>query len=284
MISLARLYPKVAAEWHPTRNADLRPDMVPAAARHRAWWQCTHGHEWEAPVGQRTGGTGCPYCSGLPPVVGVTDLATTHPVLAGEWHPTRNGTLTPTDVRAGSARRVWWLCPRGHDWIAPVDRRSRGHGCAKCSGRQVDPGVTDLATTHPAVAAEWHPIRNGVLSARRVTAGSERIVWWQCSDGHEWQARVFSRTAGRGCPDCQVERRVQAAGGSFATVHPELAAEWHPTRNDTTPHRVAAGSRKRVWWQAACGHEFESRCDHRVRRPGCPACKVIARLAERRAA
>ena len=33
---------------------------------------------------------------------GVNDLATTHPKLAVEWHPTKNGELKPSDVSAGS--------------------------------------------------------------------------------------------------------------------------------------------------------------------------------------
>ena len=36
-------------------------------------------------------------------------IATTHPQIAAQWHPTLNGELTPFDVREGSTDRVWWL-------------------------------------------------------------------------------------------------------------------------------------------------------------------------------
>ena len=40
-----------------------------------------------------------------------------------------------------------------------------------------------LSVTHPHLAAEWHPTKNGELRAENVTAGSSKKVWWQCSLG-----------------------------------------------------------------------------------------------------
>ena len=55
-------------------------------------------------------------------------IATTHPEIAAQWHPTLNEGLTPFDVRAGSTDRVWWLCDKGHEWktatIPPIKRPS----------------------------------------------------------------------------------------------------------------------------------------------------------------
>ena len=46
--------------------------------------------------------------------------------IAAQWHPTRNGTLTPDQIVAGSHRKVWWKCPVGpdHEWEASLDRRT----------------------------------------------------------------------------------------------------------------------------------------------------------------
>jgi len=39
-------------------------------------------------------------------------LAETHSQLALEWHPIKNGDLTPHDVTFGNCKRgVWWICP-----------------------------------------------------------------------------------------------------------------------------------------------------------------------------
>ena len=61
-----------------------------------------------------------------------------------------------------------------------------------------------MALTDPVLLAQWDRERNGHLTPEQVTAGSRRQVWWQCSLGHVWKARVHSRAGKqrRGCPVC----------------------------------------------------------------------------------
>ena len=63
-------------------------------------------------------------------------------------------------------------------------------------------GQNDLATVNPDLAAEWHPTKNNCLLPTQVTAGSNRKVWWKGTCGHEWEAAIYSRAAGKGCPYC----------------------------------------------------------------------------------
>jgi uncharacterized protein YchJ len=114
MSSLAVLVPKVAREWHPTKNGALRPKDVVPGSRKQAWWRCHVGHEWQASMIQRTQkGYGCPYCSGHR-VTPERSLAAVAPAVARTWHPTKNGVLKPTDMASGSDKKAWWLCKRGH--------------------------------------------------------------------------------------------------------------------------------------------------------------------------
>lgn len=64
---LATLCPKVAAQWHPTLNAPVTPEMVTVGAHRKVWWQCEEGHIWKAVVYSRTGPAkcGCPVCAGV---------------------------------------------------------------------------------------------------------------------------------------------------------------------------------------------------------------------------
>ena len=111
-------------------------------------------------------------------VMGISNLTITHPQLAAEWHPTKNGDLTPENVTYGSNKKVWWLCPKGHDYQAKIGNRAMlGRGCPYCAGKRVIVGINDLATTHPQLAAEWHPAKNGDLTPRNVTYGSGKKVW-----------------------------------------------------------------------------------------------------------
>lgn len=181
-------------------------------------------------------------------------LATTYPDVASQWHPTKNGNKTPRDYTAGSAEKVYWLCSNcGYDWPAIIYSRcsKKACGCPCCAGRVVVPGINDLATKNPLVAAEWHPTKNGSLTPRIVTPGSQKKVWWLCSKcGNEWLAVISSRSSGYGCDKCGREnagksRRKTSVKqkGSLAETNPLLAAQWHPTKNgDNRPEDYTAGS------------------------------------------
>ena len=129
---LATRFPDLAKEWHPTKNS-CKPSEVMPGTHKKAWWICSEGHEWEAEIKSRTTGIGCPYCCGKKVLKGFNDLATVYPDLAAEWHPTKNGDLTPEDITDASGKKVWWLCKNGHDYEMAVCNRKRGSGCPRCS-------------------------------------------------------------------------------------------------------------------------------------------------------
>ena len=85
-----------------------------------------------------------------------------------------------------------------------------GVGCPYCSNRRVLAGFNDLATTHPDLAAEWHPHRNGDLRPDAVTAGFRGKVWWRCERDHEWEAQVIKRVRRRSCPHCLKVARIES--------------------------------------------------------------------------
>jgi hypothetical protein len=70
--NLATNYPEVARQWHPIRNKDKKPEDFTPGTNKKAWWICDKGHEWEAIIGNRTMGTGCPYCSGSRAAINMT--------------------------------------------------------------------------------------------------------------------------------------------------------------------------------------------------------------------
>lgn len=127
-----------------------------------------------------------------------------HPELLEELHPTRNVDLDPFAVAAGSHRRLWWRCRRGHEWLAAVYNRAAGTGCPRCAGedRTRIRERRTLADIDPAVLAQLHPTLNENLEPARIGALSHRKVWWRCPQGHEWRAEIQSRTRGAGCPRC----------------------------------------------------------------------------------
>ena len=153
------LRPALIAQWHPTRNRGLNPAALNPHSHKRLWWICGKGHEWQATLDNRTRGNDCPYCQGRLSTP-EQNLQAVNPALARQWHPERNGSLRPEDVRPNSTRKVWWVCGRGHEWQAVIQSRNRGSGCPFCSGRQTTP-ERNLAALNPQLARQWHPTRNG---------------------------------------------------------------------------------------------------------------------------
>lgn len=259
------------------KNFDLTPQMVTAGNSRKVWWRCEKGHSWQATIASRTSGCGCPVCANRKILPGFNDFATTHPALAAEWHPTKNGDLTPQKISYGYDKKVWWRCTNGHEWqAAPKTRVRMGAGCPICANDVAQAGYNDLTTLFPAVAAEWHPTKNGNLTPSQVVPGSHQTVWWRCSLGHEWRAEIVDRTRGtNGCPYCG-NKKVLAGFNDLASIEPEIAAEWHPTLNGAlTPEMVTAGSNRKVWWICPEGHVWRTAISNRTnakKRTGCPVC------------
>jgi hypothetical protein len=203
--------PKVAGQWHRTRNGSLRPIDVFYRSEKPVWWKCSAApdHEWRTAVMNRVRmGPGCPFCSGKW-LSASTSLAAKFPKLAAEWHAARNRGLRPQDVHWGSERRVWWKCAAGpdHEWqIRCAARTKLGTKCPFCRGRRLS--VTNsLAAKHPKLAARWHPTRNGALRPTDVLAGGGgKARWWRCERGHEYR-RTVSNELARGCSGCRVLRQ-----------------------------------------------------------------------------
>lgn len=193
--------------------------------------------------------------------------------LLREWHPAKNGALSPSCLDAFSHKKVWWQCKKGHEWQAAVSARCRGNDCPVCAGKIIISGENDLASMFPGLAKEWHPTKNENLSPDGVSPNSNRKVWWLCEKGHAYTAVISSRSSRlSGCPYC-TGKKVLAGFNDLATVNPRLANEWHAALNGTlTPELVTPGSRKKVWWQCPVGHAWKAVISSRGRGYGCPVC------------
>ena len=398
---LQTVNPTLVNEWNYKENNGLTPADVAPNSGKKVWWKCEEGHEWQATIDSRSRGRGCPYCSGRYVVKGKNDLETVNPTLALEWHPTKNVNLLPCDVAAGSEKKVWWKCGKGHEWQATIASRNNGNGCPVCNserttsfpeyalvyylkkygldvvhsyrekGYELDiyipskntaieydghywhknkakkdleknqkcvkdgirlyrireglPTLNDssidyvvqenrkdlpktlkevlikiigmnvnvnlerdainienlreytekessLLLSNPRIANEWNYEKNGNLKPEHVTSNSNKKVWWKCSEGHEWEASIYSRSKEHGCPYCS-NIKVLNGYNDLQTANPALAIEWNYEKNTgLTPIDVTPNSGKKVWWKCSKGHEWQAIIAHRNKGSGCPYC------------
>lgn len=214
---------------------------------------------------------------------GHVSLAQAAPRLVANWDYGKNGDITPDSISFGSQKNAWWKCSVcGEGWQAVIGSVylnaknkgfSGGLGCPYCSGRQASK-LNNLGIKNPSLAAEWNFEKNGNLTPFDITAGSSRKVWWTCPDGHTYEASPSTRVrnGGRGCPVCAGKMVVPET--SLANNFPDLALQWHPTKNEKlTPNMVTTGSNRKVWWRCNKGHVWQAIVNDRARKNyGCRIC------------
>lgn len=277
---LAELRPELAEEWMVEENKPYIFEHISVGSNYQALWRCKQDpikHIWPARVNHRANGSGCPYCSGRY-ATPETSLLALFPHIAAGWHPTKNGELTPDQVKPHSDKKVIWQCAvnASHVWPATISSRVRGNGCPMCSNR-VATLETCLQTACPDLAQEWYAGKeNGDLTPTDVVPGSEFRATWQCRVNpiHKWTTSIRNRAVlGSGCPHCAGQRATPET--SLFIQNPALAAEWHPTKNKISPDQVLPHSNRKVWWQCLkdpTHPAWQTTINSRSAGTGCPYC------------
>ena len=200
-------YPELVKEWHPTKNGDFSSKDFTYGSNHKAWWICNKGHSYQSAIKERTRksrASGCPYCDGKK-TTEENSLLNKFPIIAKEWHPTKNLKLNPKNISKSSDKKVWWLCSNHHTFQAIVKNRTHKKSkCPFCAGKKASE-ENNFKKLFPKIAKEWHPSKNKELKPENFTHGSKKKIWWLCSKGHSYQATINSRTNQRGktgCPHC----------------------------------------------------------------------------------
>ena len=210
----SQIDPNIAQDWHPTKNGKLLPEMFTKGSRFQAWWKChICGKEIKRSIKNYRGCVDCHREDRLSEKC----IAKRFPELIKSWHPTKNGKLTPYDVFC-SDKKFWWKCDKcGYEWKARVDNRAHNRGCPCCANKVLIVGKNDLQTTHPEIAREWHPTKNGKLTPKEVSFGNHKKVWWLCPHGHEYLATINHRTGknSTSCPVCYSGRQTSFAEQAF---------------------------------------------------------------------
>lgn len=288
--SLESLYPEIANEWHKTKNGNIKPSQISPGSNTKFWWKCKYcGNEWQDTPNKLTSRVydGCPSCAWQKSgkkfsknyLESHQSLAEVNPDLASQWHPTKNGNITPKDVPSKSPKYYWWVCPDcGYEWKASIECRMQNHvyNCPRCAGRIATPGKNDFATLHPDLLNQWNYEKNRDLKPNEILTGTSKHVWWKCSKcGYEWIAspRYIVKINGGGCPRCA--GRIPFIGvNDFGTLHPELLNDWDFTKNiGINPYELCEKSSKKVWWKCSlCDYEWQATLADRSNGKGCPSC------------
>jgi len=339
---LAHLYPKLKKEWNYDKNSDS-PDNITVSSNKKVWWRCSKGHEWEAKIYSRTkNGSACPFCSGREAIEGENDLDSQYPIIAREWHPTKNAALKPNKVKSKSSRKVWWICSKGHEWQAtPANRILSGTNCPICSSelRSSFPEQTilfyvskifsdatsrfiidnkkteiDIYIASLKIGIEYNgiyfhkdPVRDEKklnyinqmgIKLFRVIETNEKLEDFNDDDiPVRYPVRFanldesisellnkLSKYTGRRSDSVLVDSEADrleiyssylsmVKTNSLEVTHPSVAQKWDYNKNKPlSPDQFSSGSQRKFWWVCVHGHSYEDSISHQTSGRGCAIC------------
>lgn len=207
------------------------------------------------------------------------------PDLVKEWYYERNE-KGPENYLPKSNKQIWWICLNNkcgcHKWRATISNRTRDgqNGCPFCNISKPCPH-NNLEILRPDLILEWNYEKNTKVP-NEYSAHSNDIVSWKCSlascNCHEWEASIFHRTNGSGCPYCNNRKICQH--NNLSSKFPDITAEWDYDKNNLLPNELPPHSGELVWWKCSkenCGcHMWQARICDRTREfgTGCPFCNI----------
>lgn len=361
--------PLLLREWDYEKNIKA-PNQYTPKSNESAFWVCSKcGYHYKAKISNRANRKSCACCKGKVVVAGINDLATTHPDLANEWHPTKNEKLKPSDVSYGMATKVWWICPEGHEYQATLNHRSTGTNCPVCNagrqtsfaeqavffyvkkvfpdavnrykdifsnGMELDIYIPSINLAIEYDGEAWHKSEtldrekekyrvcqdNGIKLLRlkeKMTDESKNTAdeFLSIVDGDMYKpdqlGKAIRLLLDRIDPETNMwtrrnplayhsnvdiniyrdEKEIRSymtkiKNGSLADEYPALAREWHKLKNgNLLPEKVRPHSDIVAWWVCPdCGNEYKSTIGHRVYGTECPKCGIVksARSKEKKVA
>ncbi len=267
-------------DWEKNNALGFCPDKLTLGSGIKVWWRCANGHSWDAIISSRAKGSGCRFCAGQA-VTSERSLAATFPELLYEWDYKKNYPLTPNDVSFGSNKKVYWICPTCNqsyqmsisNRTSPLKQKSDKSKCPICLNKIIIKGYNSLKAKYPEIVAqEWDYTKNSV-DPDTIAPQTNKKYWWICNNGHSYETQCNNKIGKNGgeCPYCS-GRKVSNLN-RLSDVNPDLAKEWHPTKNKLKPSEVSFGSNKDAWWLCPiCSHEWKAKINNRSKGKGCPNC------------
>jgi hypothetical protein len=270
--SFGFLKPELIKDWNFQKNLNLNPFMFNVKSKQKVWWKCENEHEWKTTVQIRANGSMCPYCSNKKVMPGYNDLESSLPEILKFWDFEKNPEH-PNFYSKNSNKIIFLKCVNNHSFKSNPYKFSIGQRCPYCANRLVFQGFNDLATVNPEIANQLDE-KKSKTTAKEITKSSGKLLWWKCSNGHNYKSRVNDRTRGVGCPYC-ANKKILKGFNDLVTTNKIVAKTWDFKKNSLfKPEQFTKGSDKIVFWKCKKGCSWSTKIGRRIKQTKCPICKT----------
>ncbi len=275
--------PELAKEWHPVNNGLLRPTDVMRGQARLVWWLCPNGHSYRASLNKRTSDrTGCPICN--------SGRQTSFREQAFYYYIKK---IYPSAI---SRYKPDWLKRMELDIYIPEKRLAieyDGAAWHKISNFDRERLKYELCTKHGVklwrvkehMPESGYGLAHQLFSVPNVeTAHGFKTLLMVVVSALDPKCNMWTKNNPLKVwtdVDIDIERdRYEinqyrfVVKNSLQEMRPNIAKEWHPTKNDGwSPIGLSWKSERKVWWLCdKCGNEYEMTVAHRVTGNGCPVC------------
>lgn len=269
--------PRLAKEWHPTKNGDLLPSNVYSQSNIKVWWLCPNGHEYQATVCHRSSinGTNCPICNkgrqtSFREQALYYYIKKMYPSAINGYRP-KNFEKFELDIYIPEFK--WAIEYDGEAWHREnkFDRERRKYKL--CQER----GITLFRVKEKMPDELGLDLADYMLSSDDFESeeGFEKVIHMvleriDLSGMYRLKPMDVNLSRDR----FEIMEYATAIKESFEDKNPELAKEWHPTKNQNLkPNMFKPKSDFKAWWICPdCGKEYEMTFNHRTLGMGCPTC------------
>ena len=272
----ATLYPKLINEWDYEKN-DIKPTEVMGGSRRKVWWKCEFGHSYQATLNHRTSqdGTGCPICysgrqTSFAEQAVYFYIKQVFPDAINRYKNIFDSRFE-LDIYIPSYKTA--IEYDGEAWHKN-DKLKREQEKYKLCHQH---GIRLIRLREKAYDLGSDVADYGFIYEKLYT---HNVLQFAIIELLKFLLfHPFSLPI-----DVNVERDknkilsniYKIEVDSFKKNYPDIAKEWHPTRNgDIKPNMFKSGSDYKAWWICSkCGHEWQATISHRAKGTGCPKCGI----------
>ncbi len=198
------------------------------------------------------------------------------------WDYEKNKELEPKQIFSSCRKIIHLKCQKQHEFTVKAYSFFAKPTCPTCYIQE-----NNITVQCPELMKWWDWELNTGIEPKTLLKNSNLQVYWKCPKcAYSWQAKVMTRVLSKGlCPCCEVHIVKRTGFNDIVTVLPELAEQFHPTKNgDLKAEQLFVTDLRRVWWHCKkCNTDWQTGVSARItggygnyRMKECPYCAGTA--------